>query len=198
MVGLLLRSLAYWRSPEKMQPRHAHPRPHGACRLAHRHHARLAQAPTATGWEGALASAGSTVSPRAAARPRHWGPGAVSLGAPRSGQRAVPCPSSARQAPGGRTRFGGAKGSPGAQSRVSRHRPRRTGRGGLLWPCGGRQGWRRTVTGRPGHPRQGSAPQHGAGGDGPQRTLGGRRGSVPCGPRLSLGVRLLPGWSSAP
>ena len=33
--------------------------------------------------------------------------------------------------------------------------------------------------------------EHGAGGDGPQRTLCGRRESVPCGPRLSLGVRLL-------
>lgn len=30
--------------------------------------------------------------------------------------------------------------------------------------------------------------EHGAGGDGPQRTLFGKCESVPCGPRLSLGV----------
>ena len=34
--------------------------------------------------------------------------------------------------------------------------------------------------------------EQGAGGDGPQRTFG-RRGFVPCGPRLSLGVRRLCG-----
>ena len=52
----------------------------------------------------------------------------------------------------------------------------RTGGGGR---SPGRQGT------RVGHP----APQHGAGGDGPQRTWCGRRRSVRCGPRLSLSVR---------
>jgi hypothetical protein len=74
--------------------------------------------------------------------------------------------------------------------RVSRHGPRPTGRCGLWRPGGCPCGWRRSVSGRPGRPRQLPAPQHGAGGDGPQCRLFGRRGSVRCGPRLSLGVGL--------
>src|SRR5439155_8916023 len=72
---------------------------------------------------------------------------------------------------------------------VSRPLPRPPGRGGLWQPGWYPRAWRWSVAGRPGPAPRSPAPQHGAGGDGPQRTFCGRRGSVPCGPRLSLGVR---------
>ena len=43
--------------------------------------------------------------------------------------------------------------------------------------------------GQAGPPRRSPAPQQGRADDGPQRPLGGRRRSVPCGPRLTPGVR---------
>ena len=155
-----------------------------------------------------------------ASRPRHWGPGRCGVGErrvqgpglvrpygpvgagggvrlPRSGQPAVPCPSSATPALVGRTLLGGRAGLgdaqrlcipvPGAASATIAHGPL-----GVAVSCGqGRAcvgGGRSPEAQRPrvGNP----APQHGAGGDGPQRTLYGRRGAVRCGPRLSLGVRL--------
>ena len=156
-----------------------------------------------------------------ASRPRHWGPGRCGVGErrvqgpglvrpygpvgawggvrlPRSGQPAVPCPSSATPALVGRTLLGGRAGLgdaqrlcipvPGAASATIAHGPL-----GVAVSCGqGRAcvgGGRSPEAQRPrvGNP----APQHGAGGDGPQRTLYGRRGAVRCGPRLSLGVGLL-------
>ena len=72
---------------------------------------------------------------------------------------------------------------------VSRPLPRPPGRGGIWQPGWYPRAWRWSVAGRPGPAPRSPAPQHGAGGDGPQRTFCGRRGSVPCGPRLSLGVR---------
>jgi len=65
---------------------------------------------------------------------------------------------------------------------ISGYHPRSPGQGGACAGGGGRSPGRSGT--RVGHP----APQHGAGGDGPQRTLFGECGAVRCGPRLSLGV----------
>ena len=55
---------------------------------------------------------------------------------------------------------------PRAGCGVSRPCPRRTGCGGLWRPGWCPRGWRRSVTGRPGPPRQSPAPQPGLAGDG--------------------------------
>jgi len=107
----------------------------------------------------------------------------------RSETVSVPCPRSAWQAPGGCTLLGGRPGPGGAERLVpgvcrrgSRRLPRPTGR------C--TRGWRRSVRGKVGHPRRAPATQQTLAGDGPQRASSGRRGVVPCGPRLKRGVRL--------